>query len=64
MTLDTSNRTLANSFEAPGLAGPAALTDPSGAQMTVPKPNSTHSQDDFFMLNAAQLSNQDPLNTL
>jgi flagellar basal-body rod modification protein FlgD len=62
MTLDTSNRTLANSFEAPGLAGPAALTDPSGAQMTGRKPNRTLGQDDFFKLIAAQFSYQDPLN--
>jgi flagellar basal-body rod modification protein FlgD len=62
MNLDTSNRTLANSFEAPGLAGPASLTDPSGAQMTGRKPNRTLGQDDFFKLIAAQFSYQDPLN--
>jgi len=62
MNLDTSNRTLANSFEAPGLAGPASLTDPSGAQITGRKPNRTLGQDDFFKLIAAQFSYQDPLN--
>ena len=62
MNLDTSNRTLANSYEAPGLAGPASMTDPSGAQMIGRKPNRTLGQDDFFKLIAAQFSYQDPLN--
>jgi flagellar hook assembly protein FlgD len=62
MNLDTSNRTLANSYEAPGVTGSTALTDPSGAQITGRKPNRTLGQDDFFKLIAAQFSYQDPLN--
>lgn len=62
MTVDTSSRTLANSFELPGPAAPGTSIDPSGAQLMGRKPNRTLGQDDFFKLIAAQFSYQDPLN--
>ena len=62
MNVDTSTRTLANSFETPAPAGPSQNIDPSGAEFLGRKPNRTLNQDDFFKLIAAQFSYQDPLN--
>ncbi|MFM8878095.1 MAG: flagellar hook capping FlgD N-terminal domain-containing protein [Verrucomicrobiota bacterium] len=62
MNVDTSTRTLANSFETPAPAGPSQNIDPSGAEFMGRKPNRTLNQDDFFKLIAAQFSYQDPLN--
>jgi flagellar basal-body rod modification protein FlgD len=62
MNLDTSTRTLANSFGAPAPSGPSSNVDASGAQSTGRAPKRTLGQDDFFKLIAAQFSYQDPLN--
>jgi flagellar basal-body rod modification protein FlgD len=62
MTLDTSSRTIANSFETPSPVVSGTATDPSGAELVGRKPNRTLGQDDFFKLIAAQFSYQDPLN--
>ena len=62
MTVDTSSRTIANSFGTPAPTGPSRNLDPSGAELQGRKPNRTLNQDDFFRLIAAQFSYQDPLN--
>lgn len=62
MNLESSSRTLANSFGAPTPAGPSPNVDVSGAQTLGRTPNRTLGQDDFFKLIAAQFSYQDPLN--
>lgn len=62
MNVDSSNRTLANSYGAPAPAGPSPNVDASGAQLIGRRPNRTLGQDEFFKLIAAQFSYQDPLN--